>query len=56
MIGYMKITYYHSLYMKEVSDIVAGTIEFREGKAIFSTHGRRYSILLEYVRKPQSLN
>lgn len=47
----MKITYYDSLYKREVTSIVCGEIVFKDGAVNFSSGGHRYRIELQYVRK-----
>lgn len=45
----MKITYYHTLYKRNVTDIVAGSIRIKDGKAIFASGGHKYAIDLVYI-------
>lgn len=45
----MKITYYHTLYKRLVTDIVAGDITFMDGKVYFSSKGHGCCIEVEYV-------
>lgn len=51
MVEYMKITYYNTLYKREVKLFVAGKVEFKNGEAHFSSGGHGYAVPLEYVRK-----
>lgn len=45
----MKITYYHTLYKRNVTDIVAGSIEVKDGKVVFASGGHRYAVELENI-------
>lgn len=45
----MKITYYHTLYKREVTNIVTGNIDFKDGKAFYAAHGRKYCVEIKYI-------
>lgn len=45
----MKITYYHTLYKKNVTALVAGDISFKDGYVHFASFGRRYAIEAQYI-------
>lgn len=45
----MKITYFHTLYKRNVTCNVAGNIEFKDGYANFAAGGHRYSVGIEYI-------
>lgn len=45
----MKITYYHTLYKRNVTGIVAGSIEVKDGKAVFASGGHKYAIDLDRI-------
>ena len=47
---YLEITYYHTLYKREVTDIVCGEVKMEDGKAVFASMGRTQAVELEYVR------
>ena len=46
----MKVTFFHTLYKKEVSWI-CDNITFTENEIKFVSGGKKYSVELEYVRK-----
>ena len=47
----MKITYFHTLYKKEVTANVCGEIEFKDRMAWFSSGGHYYAVEVKYIRK-----
>jgi len=47
----MRITFYHTLYKKLVTENVFGDIVFRDGCVVYSTGGHRHAVEYEYVRK-----
>jgi len=47
-----KITYYHTLYKREVTELVRnGEFEFKDGRVVFNSFGHGVAIEFEYVRK-----
>lgn len=56
MINFVKITYYHTLYQREVTS-VADKINFDEdGYARFSCMGHKEAIEIKYIRKVEGIN
>lgn len=52
----MKITYFHTLYQREVTEFIRdGEIVFRGGYAYFHAGGHGYAIELIYIRSIESL-
>lgn len=51
----LKITYYHTLYKRDVTDIVCGGIEFKNGYVVFSSSGHKYAVGLVYVKAIEPL-
>lgn len=48
----MQITYYHTLYKREITTLVIdGEFEFKDGRVVFSSGGHRYAVEFEYIRK-----
>ena len=47
----MRVIYFHTLYKREVSDIVAGDIKFDDDGVTYSAGGHRYHIEYRYIRK-----
>ena len=45
----IKITYYHTLYKRNVTEHVADDIVFKDGKAVFSSMGYRQAVEAEYI-------
>ena len=50
----MKITFYHTLYKREVTWL-CDNITFKEGKVIFVANGKKYSLEIEYIKKIEAL-
>ena len=54
----MKITYYHTLYKKNVTEIVAHDIQFKnesgETYVYFAASGHRYRVNAKYVVKVEA--
>lgn len=50
----MKITFYHTLYKKEVTWI-CDDITFKEDKIIFVANGKRYSVEIEHIKKIEAI-
>lgn len=46
----MIITYYHTLYKKDVEALVVGNIEFKGEEVYFKSGGHGYAIRVEYIR------
>lgn len=46
----LEITYWHTLYKREVTDIVFGSIQFVGNAVIFASHGHKCRVELEYVK------
>lgn len=53
----MKLTYFDTLYKRDVEMIVAqGTkIEFKDNKIHFASGGHKYAIEMEYIKEIESL-
>lgn len=51
----IKITYFHTLYKKNVTSIVFGDIEFKDGQVYFSASGHRYAVLVEHIVSIQKI-
>lgn len=53
-----KITYYHTLYKKEVTDIVCGSIDFRytdHAVVIYHSGGHGHIVDTKYIKKIEPL-
>lgn len=51
---YTKITFYHTLYKKDITMIATGTIQFRYTNhtyATFKSGGRGYIVDAQYIKK-----
>lgn len=46
----LEITYWHTLYKREVTEIVFGSVHFVGNAVIFESHGRKCRVELEYVK------
>ena len=56
---YMKITYYHTLYKKDVTAIVCGSIEFHytdHAYITFKSGGHGYLVDAQYIKSIAPLN
>jgi len=42
--NYVWMTYYHSLYKRNVTELVCGVIKFSEGMCLFKSGGHGYAI------------
>jgi hypothetical protein len=51
----MKVTYYSTLYKRDVTVIVLETVVFDEGMIKFASGGHKYAVDLKYVKKIESL-
>lgn len=54
MTNYIKITFYHTMYQKEVTAVTT-EVRIENGKAYFSSVGYSEAVELEYVRKIEPL-
>lgn len=52
--NWIKITYYHTMYQREVTAITT-EVTFGNGKAYFSSMGYGEAVEAEYVRKIEAL-
>lgn len=47
---YNKITYYHTLYKRDVTELVTGKIEFHQDHITFSCMGHGQAVRYEYIK------
>lgn len=47
---YTRITFFHTLYQKEVTWMAFGAIRFEDGRIVFHSGGHGYAVEFEYVR------
>lgn len=56
MISFIKITYYHTLYQREVTSVVDKISFDEDGYARFSCIGHKEAIEIKHIRKIEGIN
>ena len=53
---YNKITYYHTLYKRDVTEIVTGRIDFHQDHITFFCMGHGQAVRYEYIKSIEPLD